>query len=349
MHRRLLLPFTLLVAATGAASAGSVSPGAAKLLGQSVADVVERVMPSVVVVRTEATRYHLAQDWYYGQLYRVPERLAGLGSGVIINKEGYILTNRHVIDEAQQIEVVLNDGTKLPARLVGEDPHTDLAVLQVDTKDGRTFPALEAGDSDKLRVGELVMAIGSPFSISLSGSVTMGIVSQKGRSIGALPYEDFIQTDTAINRGNSGGPLVDMDGKVVGINTLIQTAGMSEGNIGISFAIPVNLAMNVAESLMKDGAWKRPWIGILMDGRDDGVGVARVVPDGPADRSGIREGDLITSVDDTAVREPRDVQRAIMSRRAGEKVRITLQRGQKVVIATLETESMPAPGFMYRQ
>lgn len=339
----------LLGAALPAAPAASVSPGAAKILGQSVADVVERVMPAVVVVRTEATRYHLAQDWYYGQLYRVPERLAGLGSGVIMKKEGYVLTNRHVIDEAQHIEVVLNDGTKLPARLVGEDPHTDLAVLQVEAADGRTFPALEAGDSDALRVGELVMAIGSPFSMSLSGSVTMGIVSQKGRSIGALPYEDFIQTDTAINRGNSGGPLVDMDGRVVGINTLIQTAGVSEGNIGISFAIPIKLAMNVAESLIKDGAWKRPWIGILMEEVDNGVAVVRVVPEGPAARSGIREGDVLTAVDDAAVRDPRDVQRAVMGRKAGEKVRITLQRGPKTVITTLETEAMPTPPLLYRQ
>lgn len=320
--------------------AAAVSANAAKAFSTAVADVVDRVMPAVVVVRTEATRYRLAQDWFFGQAFRVPERLAGMGSGVLISRDGFVLTNRHVVDGAQEIEIALHDGTKFAADLVGEDPFTDLAVLKVREARGYTFTPVEPGDSDALRVGEFVMAIGSPFS--LSSSVTLGIVSQKGRAIGALPYEDFIQTDAAVNRGNSGGPLVDMDGHMVGINTMIQTAGYSEGNIGISFAIPANLAMNVARALMKDGTWKRPWVGIRMDDAGQGVAVTRVIPDGPADRGGLRDGDTILAVDGAAVGNPRDVQRAIMNRTAGDEVVLSVRRDGKTRDLRLRTDTMPA-------
>lgn len=337
------LCMTLLVAAP---AARAVSAGAAKALGTAIADIVDRVMPAVVVVRTESTGYSLAQDWMFGRVYRIPERLAGMGSGVIINKNGFILTNRHVVDGAQQIEVVLNDQTKHTARLVGEDPQTDLAVLQIDGGGNPDFPHLEAGDSDALRVGEFVMAIGSPFS--LSSSVTLGIVSQKGRSIGALPYEDFIQTDAAVNRGNSGGPLVDMDGKMVGLNTIIQTTGFSEGNIGISFSIPINLAMKVAESIIQNGSWRRPWIGIVMEESAAGVSVLRIVPDSPAAQSELAEGDVILSVDGTPVRLARDVQRLIMSHVASEIVTLAIQRGGKQLELRLTAATMPTMNFMPR-
>lgn len=326
--------------------AGAASPGAAKAMGHAIADMVERVMPSVVVVRTEATRYYLTRDPYFGRLYRIPEPLAGLGSGVIVSKDGFVLTNRHVVDDAEHIEVALSDGTKHSARLVGEDPHTDLAVLKIDAPAGRAFVPIEPGDSDGLRVGEFVIAIGSPFS--LDSSVTLGIVSQKGRSIGALPYEDFIQTDASVNRGNSGGPLVDMDGRMVGVNTLITTSGRSEGNIGISFAIPANLAMRVAGALMKEGEWRRPWIGILMEEADQGVAIARVVPGGPAAGAGLHVGDMIVAIENAAVRNPRDVQRAIMNRKVGEAVRLTVLRGGDTVDVTFNTAAMPAPAPLPR-
>lgn len=328
----------LLFAASPAADA--VSAGAAKALGGAVADIVEQVMPAVVVVRTESTGYRLAQDWMFGRVYRLPERLAGMGSGVIISKEGFVLTNRHVIDGATQIEVVLSDQNKYTARLVGEDPQTDLAVLKIEDEKRTEFPYLEAGNSDSLRVGEFVMAIGSPFS--LSSSVTLGIVSQKGRSIGALPYEDFIQTDAAVNRGNSGGPLVDMDGRMVGINTIIQTTGFSQGNIGISFAIPINLAMNVAQSIMDSGSWQRPWIGILMDETESGISVKRIVPKSPAANSGLKTGDMIIAVDGTTVRSAREIQRLIMARGTGGEVRLTVQRDGSGLNLTLATEAMPS-------
>ncbi len=337
----------LLLALPSAHETCAVSPGAAKAMGNAVADIVERVMPAVVVVRTEAMRYRIAQDWFFGRMYRIPERLAGMGSGVIISRDGFILTNRHVIDGAAQIEVVLHDGSKYTALLVGEDPQTDLAVLRIEDATRKEFPFLEAGDSDALRVGEFVMAIGSPFS--LRSSVTLGIVSQKGRSIGALPYEDFIQTDAAVNRGNSGGPLVDFDGKWVGINTMIQTAGFSEGNIGISFAIPANLALNVANAIIKDGRWSRPWIGIVMEESPEGVRIGRVLPQSPAARAGLQAGDLIRAVDGSDVREAREVQRLIMNRTAGETVHIRVARGKTTVAADVTTESMPAPAVLFTE
>lgn len=199
------------------------SPGVARQLGREIAAAVEKVMPAVVVVRTEAVLYLVAQDRFRGWLYEIPRRLAGQGSGVIFRPDGHILTCHHVVDGAQQIEVALHNGTLYPARLVGSDPESDLAVLKIEPPPGG-FPTVEAADSDAVRIGEFAIAVGSPFS--LASSVTLGIVSQKGRSVGLLPYEDFIQTDASINPGNSGGPLVDVDGRLIGINDAITTAGL---------------------------------------------------------------------------------------------------------------------------
>ena len=192
-------------------------------MSEGLADTVEKVMPSVVVVQTEAVRYTTAYDIFWRPVPGQPEIAAGQGSGVIIDKDGHVLTSHHVIDGADTIKVVLQDGTAFDAEVVGEDPHTDIGVVQIkDLGDYELIP-IEPGDSDALRVGEFVVAVGSPFH--LSSSVTLGIVSQKGRSMGVLPYEDFIQTDASINPGNSGGPLVDLNGRMVGINAVIQTAG----------------------------------------------------------------------------------------------------------------------------
>lgn len=329
-----------------AASASAATPSAAKMFGTAIADVVDRVMPSVVVVRTESRQYRVARDWMFGRMYQIPERLAGQGSGVVISKDGYVLTNGHVIDGAESVEVVLNDGTKLPARIIGADAHTDLAVIKIDAED-RTFVPVEAGDSDALRVGEFVIALGSPFS--LSSSVTLGIVSQKGRSIGLLPFEDFIQTDAAVNKGNSGGPLLDVDGKMVGINTVIQTAGFSEGNIGISFAVPVNLAMNVADSIIRTGRWERPWIGILMNETDDGVRIMEVMADSPAGRGGLLAGDVIRRVDGEPVGTSSEVQKTIFKRKIGSPAALEIDRAGETVTIEITTEAMPAPVLMLRE
>jgi len=173
--------------------------------------------------------------------------------------------------------------------------------------------------------------------------VTLGIVSQKGRSIGLLPFEDFIQTDAAVNKGNSGGPLLDADGRLVGINTVIQTSGLSDGSIGISFAIPANLAMNVANSVIKSGRWVRPWIGIYMQEEDAGVKVMEVIKDSPADRGGLRVGDVIKKVDDQTVISSSSVQKEIFSRQIGEPAELSIERDGKEMKLELKTEAMPGP------
>ncbi len=196
-------------------------------------------MPSVVVVRTESVQYKVQKDLFGFPMFRVQESLAGEGSGVIIDERGYVLTSWHVLEGAREIEVVLSNGEKKSAKIVGHDRATDLAMLKIKAP-GDGFPVVEFGDSDAVRVGEVAIAIGSPFS--LQSSVTVGHVSQKGRRVEILPYEDFIQTDAAINEGNSGGPLINADGRLIGINAAIKTDAVERG-VGIAFAIPSNLAM----------------------------------------------------------------------------------------------------------
>jgi len=324
----------------------AATPSAARQFSTDIADAVEKAMPSVVVIRTETRKYRVARDWFYGNMHRIPETLVGQGSGVIISKDGYLLTNHHVIDGAQQVEVVLNDGTKLPATIVGRDHHTDLAVLKINDPD-REFAPMEIGDSDVLRVGEFVIALGSPFS--LASSVSLGIVSQKGRSIGLLPFEDFIQTDAAVNRGNSGGPLLDVDGRLVGINTVIQTAGLSAGNIGISFAVPVNLAMAVSESIIRTGRWERPWIGIYMSETARGVEVREVVDGSPASRGGLMTGDIIRRVDQQPVRKVSEIQKAIFTRKIGAPAQLEIERNHDKLALELITETMPIPELILRE
>lgn len=336
----------LLLSSLAGSAVGEVTPSAARVFGNAVADVVEKTMPSVVVIRTESRQYRVARDGYFGHMYRIPERLAGQGSGVVFSKDGYVLTNNHVIDGAEKVEVVFDDGIKYPATVIGRDEHTDLAVLKIEANDREITP-MEIGNSDTLRVGEFVIALGSPFS--LSSSVTLGIVSQKGRSIGLLPFEDFIQTDAAVNKGNSGGPLLDVDGRLVGINTVIQTAGISDGNIGISFAVPVNLAMNVAESLIRTGRWERPWIGILMREVEAGVRVMEVMPDSPASRSGLQTGDVISRVDNISVATSSDVQRSIYKRKIGDPAILTIDREGENVEIRIVTETMPVPALKLRE
>lgn len=355
MRKKSCLLILCLGLSTGTLPAASINM--AKQLGNAFADAVEQAMPSVVVIRTQSIVYHTAHDLYMGRLYGIPERLAGQGSGVIVSKDGHILTSNHVIDQADQIEVVLHDGTILQAELIGSDPQTDLALLQAAVPRSLQLQPVAIGDSDALRVGEFVIAVGSPFS--LESSVTVGIVSQKGRTVGLLPYEDFIQTDASINPGNSGGPLLDAEGNMVGINAVIQTGGpYTKGNIGIGFAIPVNLAMRVADSIMNTGEMHRPWIGVLLQeltasmagivGAREGVLIADVVQGAPAALAGMLDGDVIIEVENLPVRTVRDVQRAIFRRQIGEKIDVTLMRSGKKIRCVLTTERMPALEYMNR-
>jgi S1-C subfamily serine protease len=300
----------------------------ARQFSNAIADAVEKVMPSVVVIRTEKVQYRIRRD-FFGFTYRVPEQLLGEGSGVIFDERGYVITSWHVVEGAQWIEVVLNDETKIPARLVGHDKSTDLAVLKIKEDDASRCPSAEFGDSNALRVGEVVIAIGSPFS--LHSSVTVGHVSQKGRRVKILPYEDFIQTDAAINEGNSGGPLIDVDGRIVGISSAIKTDAQERG-VGIAFAIPSNLAMVIANSLKETGKHEWPWVGASF-GKGGASGsslqVQQVWKDTPAAGVGMQPGDVVLEVEGIPVNDQYDVYRVIFSHAVGEKLRFLVRRGTK--------------------
>ncbi|MDP8214604.1 MAG: trypsin-like peptidase domain-containing protein [Candidatus Euphemobacter frigidus] len=321
-------------------------PGLARRIGTEIADAVEKALPSVVVVRTESIRSQPARDSLWGYLLSVPRRELGQGSGVIITPEGYILTCNHVVLDAREIEVILHDGTAYPAELIGRDIKSDLAVLKIEGT-GEEFIPLPPADSDRVRVGEFAVAIGSPFA--LSGSVTIGIISQKGRSVGLLPYEDFIQTDASINPGNSGGPLIDVDGRLIGINDAITTAGpLSRGNLGIGFAVPSNLAMDIAHAIIKEGAYRRPRIGIMLGqlspararkflDRNSGVFIDFVFINSPAEKARLMPGDIIIKVDDNPVNTIREVQRAVIKHQLNEPVILTINREGEEKAVTVYT------------
>src|SRR5208282_3939411 len=238
-------------------------------------------------------------------------RQHGLGSGVIVTKDGYILTNNHVVEHADEVKVTLQDGREFTAKVVGRDPKSDVAVIKIDAKD---LPALPMADSDKVQVGDIVLAVGNPFGVGQT--VTTGIVSATGRgNLGIEDYEDFIQTDAAINPGNSGGALVDVEGRLIGINTAIYSR--SGGNMGIGFAIPSDLARNVMDSLIQYGHVTRGYLGVMIQDvtpalakefklKDTtGALIGDVVPKGPADKAGLKEGDVVLDYDGKKVTDSR--------------------------------------------
>jgi serine protease Do len=261
-----------------------------------------------------------------------PKNAVSLGSGFIIDPAGYVVTNNHVIEGASEITVTLNDDTELPAKLIGTDPKTDLALLKVETE--RKLPAVPWGDSDAARVGDWVMAVGNPFG--LGGTVTAGIVSARGRDIQEGPFDDFIQIDAAINRGNSGGPTFDLNGNVVGINTAIYSP--SGGSVGIGFAIPSNLAKDVVAQLKENGSVERGWLGVEIQqvtpdlaqglGLDEPKGalVSNVDPESPAGQAGLKSGDVILGFDGNAVKELRDLPRLVAAAKPGDKAEVMVLR-----------------------
>ncbi|MGM0561730.1 MAG: DegQ family serine endoprotease [Pseudomonadota bacterium] len=278
-----------------------------------------------------------------------------LGSGFIIDSEGFVVTNNHVIDKADDIRVKLSDGRDLEAEVIGRDSKTDLALLKISSDD--ELPTVTMGDSDEVRVGDWVMAVGNPFG--LGGSVTAGIISARSRDINAGPYDDFLQTDAAINRGNSGGPMFNMDGEVIGISTAIFSP--SGGSVGIGFAIPSNLASDVITQLRDKGEVERGWLGVriqqvtpeLAEGlgldEEKGALVASVEPDGPADQAGIRAGDVILEFAGEDVERMRDLPRIVAAVSAGEDVEIVVWRNGEeetlnATIAEQTEESMAAFG-----
>src|SRR5262245_38250461 len=266
---------------------------------------------------------------------RTPRRVSSLGSGFVIDPEGIIVTNNHVISEADEIHAVFTDGTKLKAEVIGRDQKVDLALLRV--KPDKPLKAVKFGDSDKLRLGEWVIAIGNPFS--LGGSITAGIVSARNRDINSGPYDNYIQTDAAINRGNSGGPLFNLDGEVIGINTAIISP--SGGSIGIGFAVPSKTAMPVIEQLKQFGETRRGWLGVRIQQVTDeiaeslkispprGALVAGVDDKGPAKPAGIEPGDVIVKFDGKDIKEMRDLPRVVADTPVGKQVPVVVIRKGK--------------------
>ena len=330
----------------------SLSQSQPQVNAPNFADLVARVAPAVVRVtvvgHTEAQqaaeippelRGTPFEDFFRrfgGQGGPSQRRTMGQGSGFIIDPEGYVVTNNHVVGEADRVTVELADGRELPARVVGADPQTDIALLKIDA--GGTLPIVSWGRSEDLRVGEPVLAMGNPFG--LGGTATSGIVSARGRQIGAGPYDDFIQTDASINPGNSGGPLFNLAGQVVGVNTAIFSP--SGGNIGIGFAVPSRIASQVVKDLRDDGKVERGWLGVSLQrvdaelaqalGMQDAKGalVAAVEPGSPAARGGLRAGDLVTRAGNRDVESPRDLAVTVGEAKPGATLELTIQReGQK--------------------
>ena len=319
----------------------------------SLAPMLERVIPAVVNIATEGRiliNHPLFNDPFFRRFFNVPDqpterKTQSLGSGVIVDaQEGYVLTNNHVIQNAVEITVTLDDGRKFEAELVGTDPETDVAVIKIPPRNLKDLPF---ADSDALRVGDFVVAIGNPFK--LGHTVTSGIVSGLGRSgLGIEGYEDFIQTDASINPGNSGGALVNLRGELVGINTAIISGGGAGGSIGIGFAIPINMAQDIMEQLVEHGRVERGFLGVTLQdispdladafGLSDPQGalVVGVTPGSPAEREGLKAGDIITAINDEPMENSSDVRNEIGLLRPGEKLKFDLIRnGKSIQISTV--------------
>lgn len=331
----------------------------------SFSDLAERVKPAVVNISTTKLlkgrslgnpfgqspfRDYFGDDFFNRFFGDVPERdfkQRSLGSGFIISDDGYIFTNNHVVENTEKILVKISDGKEYEAKIIGTDPKTDIALIKIKPDNG--LPTAEIGDSDVLRVGEWVIAIGNPFG--LEQTVTAGIVSAKGRVIGAGTYDNFIQTDASINPGNSGGPLFNMQGKVIGINTAIVAQGQ-----GIGFAIPINMAKTILSDLKTKGKVTRGWLGIsIQDVSEDiaksmnyknkeGVMVTDVFKDDPADKAGIKVGDVITEINGKKIKDTHDLLLTTAALHVGEKAIIKVIRdGKEISFTTVVAERKDKP------
>ncbi|MHA6645609.1 DegQ family serine endoprotease [Mesorhizobium sp. A623] len=349
----------------------------------SFADVVERVSPAVVSVRVKAKVQQTSDNGF--EMFQGPDgmpdnpqlreffkqfrggrnqdgnrrpsqrdhsndkpRPVAQGSGFFISEDGYLVTNNHVVAEGTAFTVVMSDGKELDAKLVGTDPRTDLAVLKVDSDQKFTYVAF--GDDSKARVGDWVVAVGNPFG--LGGTVTAGIISARGRDIGAGPYDDFIQIDASVNRGNSGGPTFNLNGEVIGINTAIFSP--SGGNVGIAFDIPASTAKSVVADLMKTGSVKRGWLGVEIQPvtadiaeslglkSEKGALVASAQDNGPAKKAGVVAGDVITQVDGKDVDSPKELARLIAAEAPGKPVELSVWRDGKIDTVKIDLGNLPA-------
>jgi serine protease Do len=372
----------LLAAICLGATSVLVSPPALARGPDGIADVAEKVIDAVVNISTSQTveakgggaegRGAMPQlppgspfEEFFDDFFKnrrggpggkgsdlQPHKTNSLGSGFIVDTAGIVVTNNHVIADADEINVIMNDGSKIKAELVGVDKKTDLAVLKF--KPPKPLTAVKFGDSDKLRLGEWVIAIGNPFS--LGGTVTAGIVSARNRDINSGPYDSYIQTDAAINRGNSGGPLFNLDGEVIGVNTLIISP--SGGSIGIGFAVPSKTVAGVVDQLRQFGELRRGWLGVRIQQVTDEIGeslnikpargalIAGVEEKGPAKPAGIEPGDVVVKFDGKDIKEPKDLSRVVADTPVGKEVDVVIiRKGQeetrKVTLGRLEDTDKP--------
>lgn len=338
------------------------APAQARAAPASIADLAQRLSPAVVNISTTQTIREGDDpdaDDPGGNPDASPsapdsqdeplEKVQSLGSGFVIDAKGVIVTNNHVIDGADKIDVTFTDGTTLPAKLLGRDDKTDIAVLKIETK--LPLPFVKLGDSEKMRVGDWVMAIGNPFG--LGGTVTAGIVSALNRDIHAGNYDDFIQTDAAINRGNSGGPLFNLEGEVIGMNTaIISPSGES---VGIGFATPSSTIAPIVGQIVKHGEIRRGWIGVRIQmvtpeiaatlglAQTHGALIAGVAPGGPAEAAGIQTGDLVVGFDGRKVHEMRDLPRIVAGTEIGKTTTIDVVRGERTISLTVKVARLVEP------
>ena len=362
---------TVSIASLAVLAAFVVPPAEARDAPRSFADLVDRLMPTVVNITTtqnvpqQGSRLRdmpqLPPGSPFEELFKEffdrrggeeqKRRGTSLGSGFIIDGEGYIITNNHVIQGAEDITVILRDDTQLKAKLVGTDARADVALLKVEPPNKKPLPAAKFGDSEKVRVGDWVVAIGNPFG--LGHSVTAGIISARGRSISNESLDDYLQTDAAINKGNSGGPLFNADGEVIGVNTAIFSP--SGTNAGLAFSIPSNMVKQIAEQLREFGKVKRGWIGVSYQSVTDdiadsfaldrarGVLVANVVADGPAAKAGLKRNDIILSFAGQDVPELRRFPRLVANARVGSTVDVVVWRQGKEVPLKLKIGEQEEP------
>jgi len=349
--------FRLATSSDAPTNNSSTAPAPASAPGVSYADVVTKVAPAVVTIHSsmrvrQPQQFPFMDDPFFRRFFGertqqappVEQTRQALGSGVIVSKDGYIVTNHHVIDGAEQISVDLNDGRSMEAKVIGSDPPSDLAVLKVNANN---LPTLTLGDSDRARIGDVVLAIGNPLGVGQT--VTMGIISAKGRQTGLSngSFEDFLQTDAPINQGNSGGALVSTNSELIGINS--QILSPSGGSIGLGFAIPSNMARTVMEQLINNGKVRRGQLGIIVlkipseeasklgVTQGPGVVVYQVQSGSAADRAGLKQGDVITALNGTTITDPNTFRNMIAGNAPGTEVTLTMKRdgSERQVRATL--------------
>lgn len=326
----------------------------------SFSAAAQKVMPAVVNVFTKSEikspNNAFMEDprfrFFFGDQFEdnAPQQASSLGSGVLVSHDGYILTNHHVVEAADQIEVALADGRKAKGRIIGTDPETDLAVIKIEL--GVNLPAITFGQSDLAQVGDIVLAVGNPFAVGQT--VTMGIVSAVKRNhLGLNAFESFIQTDAAINPGNSGGALVDVSGNLIGINSAIYSP--NGGSLGIGFAIPATTAKKIMEQIIQTGSVTRGWIGVAVQeitpelaesfklGKIQGVLISEVVRGGPADQAKVKAGDILVSVDKKLLTDSNSMLETVASLLPGKSVSLTLLRNQKEIVVQVKIGRRPKP------